>query len=113
MTAVIRAWDSRHNPVGYAVAEFQTKAGAFELSGDHPLVKLVEHNEAAISFFTILSTEELQWRLINMRHVGDPVEYNVRFVSRPWISELRRELVSDQWFVENVIEPAGGTVVEP
>jgi hypothetical protein len=107
--SVVRAWDARHNPVGYAVADVED--GCFELPGDHPLVKVVEQGEDAISFFTILTTEELQWRLINTRRVGDPVEYDVRFVSRPWVSELRRELVSDQWFVENVIEPAGGTVL--
>ncbi|WP_032376798.1 hypothetical protein [Rhodococcoides fascians] len=108
---LVRAWDTRHNPVGYAVT--MVIDGCFELPGDHPLVKLVEQSEDAISFFTILETEELQWRLINTRRVGDPVEYSVRFYSRPWISELRRELVSDQWFVENVIEPAGGTAVQP
>ncbi|WP_037141716.1 hypothetical protein [Rhodococcoides fascians] len=107
MSAVlIRAWNIRHAPVGYAVAEVED--GCFELPGDHPLVKLIEQHQDSISFFTILSTEELQWRLINTRRVGDPVDYRVRFVSRPWTAELRRELVSDQWFVENIIETGAG-----
>ncbi|MGV8874831.1 MAG: hypothetical protein ACOH2Q_20040 [Rhodococcus sp. (in: high G+C Gram-positive bacteria)] len=98
MTAVvIRAWDSRHHLVGHAVAPVED--GCFQLSGDHPLVKLIERDQDSISFFTILATVELQWRLISTRRVGDLVDYSLRFVSRPWISELRQGMQSDQDFL--------------
>ncbi|MFI7168489.1 hypothetical protein [Rhodococcoides fascians] len=98
MTAVvIRAWDSRHQLVGHAVAEVTN--GCFELPGDHPLAKAVEQDQYGISFFTILATDELQWRLISSRRTGDLVNYNIRFTSLPWISELRHSMQSDQDFL--------------
>lgn len=109
MTAVvIRAWDARHNPVGYAVAEFID--GEFTIPADDPLSQVVIREPELISFFTVLTTDELQWRFISTEHLGVNVIYEIKFISRPWVSELRRELVSDQWFVENVIEPAGESV---
>ncbi|OZC80587.1 hypothetical protein CH274_15570 [Rhodococcus sp. 06-418-5] len=108
MTAVvIRAWDARHNPVGYAVAPFVD--GEFIVPGNDPLARMVRQDYELISFFTVLTTDELQWRLISTEHLAG---HEVKFRSRPWISELRRTLRSDQWFVENVIEPAGGSAAQ-
>lgn len=100
---VIRAWDVRHSPVGHALSEFDD--GEFTVPDSHPLAQLAKHDPCPISFFTIMITEELQWRFIATAHSqGD-----VTFYARPWISELRRELTSDHRFIE-IVEQSGATL---
>ena len=102
---LIRLWDGNFAAAGHVIAPFDR---GFTVPADHPVARFLVTNwqnldAINVTNVTVESSSEFHWKI---RSIITLPGSRVQVACEPWIDGLRKTIVSDEHYLENVANQA-------